>query len=48
VATAACGQRHCFVCSTQQTELRTSATGSAQTRRRLEGAGSTNCNLQGQ
>jgi hypothetical protein len=49
VAMAACGQRHCFLCSTQQAGLRASSTGSARTGRSLlQVADSSNCNMTGQ
>jgi hypothetical protein len=45
---AACDQRHCFLCSAEQAEQRESATGSAESGRRLTVAVSSNCNMTGQ
>ncbi len=43
----ACDQRRCFLCSAPQAGLNKSATGSAQSGRRLMVADSTNCNMAG-
>ncbi len=43
----ACDRHRCFLCSAQQAGLHKSATGSAQSGRRLMVADSTNCNMTG-
>ncbi len=43
----ACDRHRCFLCSAQQSGLNKSATGSAQSGRRLMVADSTNCNMTG-
>jgi hypothetical protein len=47
-APAACGKRHCFLCSAPQAGPRMSTTGAAKSGRHLLAADSSNCNMAGQ